>query len=303
MKVDCFYNRDSITGLKELPPNSIHAIVSDIPYGIDYADWDTIHSNTNKALGGSSDAQLKNSLFKRRGKPLNGWSEADRLRPLEYQKWVSTWAGEWVRIIKPGGSVFVFAGRQFSHRVIVAFEEAGFTFKDMLSWERDKAPHRAQRLSKIYERREDVENEKKWIGWRVANLRPLFEPILWFQKPYKTGGTIASNVLENGVGAWNERSLLKWNKHQNSLNQSNIIKVDVLTDDRKYHVTQKPLNLMKLLIELVTIEQQIVLDPFAGSATTLLAAKELNRKYIGYEKDFEIYKIGKERLNQSHFKI
>ena len=100
-----------------------------------------------------------------------------------------------MRIIKPGGSVFVFAGRQFSHRVIVAFEEAGFTFKDMLSWERDKAPHRAQRLSKIYERREDVENEKKWIGWRVANLRPLFEPILWFQKPYKTGGTIASNVL------------------------------------------------------------------------------------------------------------
>ena len=81
MKVDCFYNRDSITGLKELPPNSIHAIVSDIPYGIDYADWDTIHSNTNKALGGSSDAQLKNPLFKRRGKPLNGCSEADRLRP------------------------------------------------------------------------------------------------------------------------------------------------------------------------------------------------------------------------------
>ena len=119
MKVDCFYNRDSIIGLKELPSNSIHAIVSDIPYGIDY-----------------SDAQLKNSLFKRRGKPLNGWSEADRLRPLEYQKWVSTWAGEWVRIVKPGGSVFVFAGRQFSHRVIVAFEEAGFTFKDMLSWER-----------------------------------------------------------------------------------------------------------------------------------------------------------------------
>ena len=298
MKVDCFYNNDSITGLKELPPNSIHAIVSDIPYGIDYADWDTLHSNTNKALGGSSGAQLKNSLFKRRGKPLNGWSEADRLRPLEYQKWVSSWAGEWERIVKPGGSVFIFAGRQFSHRVIVAFEEAGFTFKDMLSWERDKAPHRAQRLSKIYERRGDVDNEKEWNGWRVANLRPLFEPILWFQKPYKTGGKIASNVLENGVGAWNERALLKWNKHQNSLNQSNIIKVDVLSDDRKYHVTQKPLNLMKLLIELVTIEQQIVLDPFAGSATTLLAAKELNRKYIGYEKDFEIYKIGKERLNQ-----
>lgn len=301
MKTDYFYNDDSIIGLKYIPTNSVHAIISDIPYGINYDDWDVLHSNTNKALGGSSTAQLKNTLFKRRGKPLNGWSEADKLRPVEYQNWVSSWAGEWERVVKPGGSVFVFAGRQFSHRVTVAFEEAGFTFKDMLSWERDKAPHRAQRLSKVYERRGDVDNEEKWSGWRVANLRPMFEPILWFQKPYKTGGTIADNVLENGVGAWNEQSLVKWNKNQNSLNQSNVIKVDVLADDRKYHTTQKPLNLMKLLVELVTVEQQIVLDPFAGSGTTLLAAKELNRRYIGYEKDFNIYKIGEKRLEHPSF--
>lgn len=301
MKTDYFYNDDSIIGLKYIPTNSVHTIISDIPYGINYDDWDVLHSNTNKALGGSSTAQLKNTLFKRRGKPLNGWSEADKLRPVEYQNWVSSWAGEWERVVKPGGSVFVFAGRQFSHRVTVAFEEAGFTFKDMLSWERDKAPHRAQRLSKVYERRGDVDNEEKWSGWRVANLRPMFEPILWFQKPYKTGGTIADNVLENGVGAWNEQSLVKWNKNQNSLNQSNVIKVDVLADDRKYHTTQKPLNLMKLLVELVTVEQQIVLDPFAGSGTTLLAAKELNRRYIGYEKDFNIYKIGEKRLEHPFF--
>lgn len=44
---------------------------------------------------------------------------------------------------------------------------------------------------------------------------------------------------------------------------------------------------MKLLIDLVTKEEQIVLDPFAGSGTTLLAAKELNRHFIGYEKIME----------------
>ncbi|HEM6341997.1 TPA: site-specific DNA-methyltransferase [Streptococcus suis] len=296
MRVDCFYNDDSIVGLKQIPTNSVHAIISDIPYGIDYDDWDVLHSNNNKALGGTSVAQSKNKLFKRRGKPLNGWSEADKLRPIEYQNWVSSWASEWKRVIKPGGSVFVFAGRQLSHRVIVAFEDAGFTFKDMLSWERDKAPHRAQRLSKIYERRGDTANKEKWSGWRVANLRPVFEPILWFQKPYKTGGTLANNVLETGVGAWNENALTKWNKNKDSLNQSNIIKVDVFAEDRGYHATQKPLNLMKLLIELVTVEEQVVLDPFAGSATTLIAAKQLNRKYIGYEKDSDIYKIGTNRL-------
>ena len=96
-------------------------------------------------------------------------------------------------------------------------EDAGFTFKDMLSWEKNKAPYRAQRLSAIYSRRGDEVNAKKWDGWRVANLRPLFEPILWFQKPYKMGGTIANNVLENEVGAWNEDALYKYNKRMSGI--------------------------------------------------------------------------------------
>ncbi|MFA1399939.1 DNA methyltransferase, partial [Haemophilus influenzae] len=46
----------------------------------------------------------------------------------------------------------------------------------------------------------------------------------------------------------------------------------------------------------VTKEEQIVLDPFAGSGTTLLAAKELNRHFIGYEKNNGIYNIAVNRL-------
>lgn len=298
MKYDCFYNEDSIQGLQRVDTEAVHAIISDIPYGIDYDEWDILHSNTNSALGGESEAQKKSSLFKRRGKPLNGWSEADKLRSKEYQMWVESWVNEWLRVLKPGGSVFVFAGRQLSHRVITVFEDAGFTFKDMLSWERDKAPHRAQRLSKVYDRRNDVDNEERWTGWRVANLRPLFEPVLWFQKPYKLGGTLADNVIQNHVGAWNEQALVKWNINEGSLNQSNMIKVKVLCEDRMYHTTQKPISLMKLLIELVTLEGQLVLDPFAGSGTTLVAAKELNRTYIGFEKNADIYHTALNRLSK-----
>ena len=79
----------------------------------------------------------------------------------------------------------------------------------MFSWMRQRAPHRAQRLSVVYERRGDLENSKKWDGWRVGNLRPTFEPVLWFTKPYKIGTTIADNVLIHGVGAFNEEAFLK----------------------------------------------------------------------------------------------
>ena len=222
---------------------------------------------------------------------------------MEYQEWCSSWASEWLRIIKPGGSCFIFAGRRYAHRCVVALEDAGFTFKDMLSWEKESAVQRAQRLSVIYERRGDLENKEKWDGWRVANLRPLFEPILWFQKPYRTGGTIADNVLNYEVGAWNESALQKYNI-QAGANAicSNRIRVQVTSADHGKHTAQKPLNLMELLISLVTIEGQIVLDPFMGSGTTCLAAKRLNRRYVGIENNPEIYAIAAARLKSDEGK-
>ncbi len=291
---------DSIELVKEFSNDSIHAIISDIPYGIGCDNWDVLHNNTNAAYGGASSAQLvAGKLFKRRGKPLNGWSEADKKIPLEYQEWCMSWAPDWLRILKPGGSCFIFAGRRYAHRCIVAMEDSGFTFKDMLSWEKDTAPQRAQRLSAIYERRNDEINEKKWAGWRVANLRPLFEPILWFQKPYKTGGTIADNVLENGVGAWNELALQKYNLQAgNNAILSNMLKVQITSADHGEHIAQKPLQLMELLISLVTIEEQVVLDPFMGSGTTCLAAKKLNRHYIGIDIDPQSFRTANERLSR-----
>jgi DNA modification methylase len=290
---------DSIKEIKNICESSVHAIISDIPYGISCDDWDILHNNKNSALGGSSSAQIEaGGLFKRRGKPLNGWSEADKKIPLEYQEWCCSWASEWLRVLQPGGSCFVFAGRRLAHRCIVALEEAGFTFKDMLAWEKESAPHRAQRLSAIYERRNDNINALKWDGWRVANLRPLFEPILWFQKPYKTGGTIADNVLEYNIGAWNEKAFKKYNVLNRTENGSNIIKVVSDYTDKGKHIAQKPLNLMKLLVELVTSEGEVVLDPFAGSGTTCLAAKILNRHYIGFEIDEEMAGVAKNRLEE-----
>mgnify|MGYP004589466637 FL=1 len=292
---------DSIELIKSIDNEYVHAIISDIPYGICYEDWDILHNNSNSALGGTSNAQLEmGSLFKRRGKPLNGWSESDKKIPLEYQEWCSKWASEWLRVLKSGGSCFIFAGRRYAHRCIVALEDAGFTFKDMLAWEKNFAAAKAQRLSSIYERRNDDENEQKWKGWRVANLRPIFEPILWFQKPYKIGGTISDNVINNEVGAWNEEAIKKYNlNYRNNNFYDNIIKVETSKSDFGNHVNQKPLKLMEFLISLVTKENAIILDPFCGSGTTCIAAKNINRHYIGIEIDSYNVEISNKRLLES----
>ncbi len=285
---------DSVELVKLIPDNSIHLIASDIPYGIGYDDWDVLHKNTNSAYLGTSPAQEKaGGIFKKRGKPLNGWSEEDRQIARQYYDWVATWASDWLRVLKPGASTFVFAGRRMASRCVCAFEDAGFTFKDMIAWNREKAAHRAQRVSVVYDYRGDEENASAWEGWKLGNLRPVFEPILWFQKPYKIGGTLADNILENGVGAYNERIFEKYGQQPN-----NIVSIPNEKDDHGLHPTQKPVRLMKLLIELVTKDGQIVLDPFCGSGTTLVASLSLNRKFIGIEREQEYVNIAKKRLEK-----
>lgn len=60
------------------------------------------------------------------------------------------------------------------------------------------------------------------------------------------------------------------------------------TNSEKIHPTQKPVSLLKTLIEIFTDEGDVVIDPVAGSGSTLVAAIELNRKAYGFEikKDF-----------------
>ena len=63
------------------------------------------------------------------------------------------------------------------------------------------------------------------------------------------------------------------------------------------HKTQKPLALLEYLIKTYTNEGDLVLDPCFGSNTTGLACINLNRNYIGIEKDTTFYEIGEKRIN------
>jgi len=288
---------DSIEAIKDLPSRSIDLILSDIPYGIATAEWDVLHDNSNSALLGTSPAQQKaGAIFKSRGKPINGWSEADRAIPREYYEWCSKWTGQWLRVLKPGGSAIVFAGRRLAHRCVCAMEDAGFSYKDSLAWLRERAPHRAQRLSVVFERRGDQEKAEKWEGWRIGNLRPTFEPILWFVKPYKIGTTIADNVMSASLGAFNEPAFAKY-----AGSPDNVITCGFSPGEAGLHPTQKPVKLMQALIELTTQKGQIVLDPFCGSGTTLAAARNVERRCLGFESNIEFVEIARRRLEEDLF--
>lgn len=282
---------DCLEHLPKLEANSIDLFLSDIPYGIGLDDWDVLHNNTNSALLGQSPAQTGKSGFKRRGKPINGWAQTDRNIGLEYQEWCKDWATQVYPKMKNGAFLFVFGARRTIHRVINAFEDSGFLLKDTLAWKKSSAHHRAQRVSLVLERRGLVAEAEKWEGWRLGNLAPIWEPIAWFMKPYPIGGTITDNILENEVGAMNIA-----NCQQNGASPTNLLEFAFGKNEVRIHEAQKPLALIEYLIQLTTRQNQIVLDPFMGSGTTAVAAKILNRKFIGYEINPEYQAKSLERL-------
>jgi len=66
----------------------------------------------------------------------------------------------------------------------------------------------------------------------------------------------------------------------------------------KIHPTQKPVELMKKLIEIFTDKGDVVIDPVAGSGSTLVAAIELGRKTYGFEIKKDFFKLANERIKK-----
>lgn len=72
-----------------------------------------------------------------------------------------------------------------------------------------------------------------------------------------------------------------------------------MKDKNKFkHPTIKPLNIIQTLIDNSSKQNEIVLDPFAGSGTTLIASKNLQRHFIGFEINKKWYEVALNRLNK-----
>ncbi len=284
------FRGDCLELLARLPSASIDSIISDIPYGISLDEWDVLHDNSNRALLGSSPAQKQaGKVFSKRRKPINGWSSQDRQIPRQYYEWCRGWARQWLRVLKPGGSAVVFAGRRFAPRCVTALEDEGFNFRDMLAWHKPRAVFRAQRLSTVLSKRGELAEARRWEGWRVGNLAPVFEPVIWCFKPYDV--TIADNVLDHGVGAMNAERY-----RQLVGDNSNVIRARLAPDEGGLHEAQKPVSLMRALIELTTPWGGVVLDPFAGSGTTGVAAVGCGRRCVLFERDEAHVRTARRRL-------
>ena len=79
---------------------------------------------------------------------------------------------------------------------------------------------------------------------------------------------------------------------------SNILRIPNIIGN-KLHPTEKPIELMKVLISNSSEQNDVVLDPFMGTGSCGVACKELRRDFIGVEIDKKYFDIAKERIENT----
>ena len=292
---------DAMQILSQIESNSIDLCLTDPPYFLDKMDngWD------EKKVGSKKYHQVVTSL------PAG--MKFDREQGKKFYEWYFKVSKEILRVLKPGGFFFSFSSPRLYHRMVSAIDDTGFLIKDCFVWIYTQNQPKAMSLNHFIERmdesRETIDNLKIQLnGWKTPQIKSCFEPIVMAQK--QTEGTFLENFRKYKVGLV-DTSI----KIGNNMFPSNVVSTNETNKtidncfllakptrkekgDFNTHRTVKPLNLCEYIINLTTYNKNsVVLDPFAGSGTTLLAAKNLGRKFIGIDNNKEYVEISNKRLN------
>jgi site-specific DNA-methyltransferase (adenine-specific) len=77
-----------------------------------------------------------------------------------------------------------------------------------------------------------------------------------------------------------------------------VISIQRVNAEKLIHPTEKPVSLLRHLVEKVSSEGNVILDPFVGGGSTMIACSQINRQYIGFEIDKGYYETALSRLKQ-----
>jgi len=217
------------------------------------------------------------------------WDHDIMLRIDEY------WS-EWKRIIKPNGAIVMTASQPFTSILVMSNIDM---FRTSWIYQKRCASNFAQGKYMPMKEHEDVlvfgknktcyypiMQERKGAG--LKRTRYAYSDASRHKSGEFVGGIKGKYDKENDQGNSELRlpsSIQEFNNRASG--------------DRGYHPTQKPVALMEYLIKTYTNENETVFDGFMGSGTTGVAAKNLNRKFIGIEKDDKYFKLAEDRINKA----
>ena len=201
------------------------------------------------------------------------------------------------RIIKPNGAIVLFAQQPFSSVLLVSNVKK---FRHRFLWEKDKCANFMVAKAQPLKYTEDI-----LVFCNVGFLKNQFGKPTGTYNPQMREGKGNDRDLKKIVDK--SKNLDDINKRENPTKlklSNNSAKqrfpkdvLNITTQHKRVHPTQKPIALMEYLIKTYTNEGETVLDFTMGSGSTLVACKNLNRNGIGIEKDPQYYAVAVARVD------
>lgn len=272
------FHADCMNWLTARPDNSVHAVVTDPPYGLlEYSDEE--QQKLRSGRGGvwrippSFDGSVRAPL------PRFTVLKPSDLEALDH--FFLAWGRSLLRVLVPGANVVVASNPLLSHRVACALARAGLERRGeiarlvmtMRGGDRPKAAH--------------VE-----FGSVSVMPRSMWEPWLLFRKPLD--GRVQDNLRRWGTGGFRRIS------DQQPFGDV-IESAPTRPQERQLakHPSLKPQAFLRRLVRgVLPLAQGVVLDPFAGSGSTLAAAHAVGYASVGIERDAQYFALAREAIPQ-----
>jgi site-specific DNA-methyltransferase (adenine-specific) len=247
LSVDAVYNRDCIAGMKKLDDGVVDLAFADPPFNIGY-DYDVYH---------------------------------DRLESRRYLDWSLEWTAEVVRVLKPSGTFWLAIGDEYAAELKVMLQqEHRLVSRSWVVWYYTFGVNCTNKFSRshahLFYMVKDPESftfnaddpairipsaRQLVYGDKRANPKGRLPDDTWILRPQDIPESFASDedtwYFPRVCGTFKERA--------------------------GWHGCQMPEQLLGRIIQACSNRGELVLDPFAGSGTTLATAKKLERHYLGFE--------------------
>jgi DNA modification methylase len=253
------HHGDCIAGMNGLPAGSIDLVFADPPFNIGY-DYDVYH-----------DAKDYN----------------------EYLSWSRQWIGAVHRVLKPDGTFWLAIGDEYAAELKIESQKLGFHIRSWVIWyytfgvncktkfSRSHAHlfHFVKDAKQFTFRAEELENRVPSARLLVygdsrGNPDGRLPDDTWILRPQDLAGHFSTEedtwFFSRVAGTFKER--------------------------RGFHGCQMPEQLLGRIIRICSHENEVVLDPFSGSATTLAVAKKLKRQFVGFDLSPDYVQKGADRL-------
>lgn len=192
----------------------------------------------------------------------------------DYGIWCGWWIQECYQALKPYGSLWIISGQEHGAEIDIGMQRNGFTIRNRVTWFETFGVYCHNKFGRtsrpiLY----GVKDAKHFTFHRDAVTIPSARQTKYGDKRASSGGKIMGDVWEISrvCGTFKERI--------------------------KGVPTQLPSILVKRIIEVSSNPGDVVLDPFAGSGTTLAVARETGRQAIGIELNPDYVRIAEARLN------